>query len=44
MINFTKKNVLGIIQGFCSKISEDLFYRKPPYTFVENKLGTVSLR
>ena len=40
MINFTKKVILlGIFQGFCLKVSEDLFYRTP-CIFVVSRLRT----
>ena len=37
-INFTKKLLLSISQGFCLKVSEDLFYRAPPCVLVVNRL------
>ena len=38
MINFTKKvTLLGICQGFCLKVSEDLFYKTPSCIFVVNR-------
>ena len=38
------KNLLGIFQGFCFKVSEDLFYGTPPCIFVANRLCTVFLK
>ena len=42
-LTLLKKLFLRIFQGFCPKVSEDLFYRTP-CIFVVNRLCTVFLR
>ena len=44
MINFPTKITLRYFQGFCLKVSDDLFYRTTPCMFVVNRLCTVFLR
>ena len=41
-----KDLVLGIFQGFCLKVSEDVFDRTPPSIFAVtvNRLSTIFLR